>query len=95
MSDNSLYKSLEGITVAKTHLNTIDGEKGKLTIGGFPLEELALSATFEETVYLLQTGELPTREELQELRTKLNRYRSLSDSTLKVLREAPNKKHQG
>ena len=48
---------LEGIIALETKLSKVDGEAGKLTIVGFPLEEIASKATFEEMVYLLFHGE--------------------------------------
>ena len=37
----------------------IDGDKGELLYRGYPIEELARSADFLETCYLLLHGELP------------------------------------
>ncbi len=39
----------------------IDGEKGILRYRGYPIEEIAASASFEEVCYLLIYGHLPTR----------------------------------
>ncbi|MEK6372727.1 MAG: citrate synthase/methylcitrate synthase [Acidobacteriota bacterium] len=44
---------LEGVVAAETKLSMVDGERGELIIAGFPVAELALNATFEETVELL------------------------------------------
>ena len=44
---------LEGIVAAETELSMVDGEAGELIIAGFPVEELAPNARFEETVELL------------------------------------------
>ena len=43
----------------------IDGEKGILRYRGYPIEEVARSATFEEVCYLLLYDHLPTPDELQ------------------------------
>ena len=51
---------LEGIVAEETHLSHVDGLKGELVIAGFPLASLAANATFEETVFLLWNGRLPT-----------------------------------
>ena len=42
----------------------IDGEKGILRYRGYPIEEIAESASFEEVCYLLIYGHLPTDDEL-------------------------------
>jgi len=44
---------LAGVVAAATRLSSVDGEAGELVIGGYPLEEFAGRATFEETIYLL------------------------------------------
>lgn len=49
----------------------IDGEKGILRYRGYPIEDLAENATFDEVMYLLIWGELPTKAQLKEFRGKL------------------------
>src|ERR1700761_3523590 len=44
----------------------IDGDKGELLYRGYPIEDLALSADFMETCYLLLKGDLPTQAEKDE-----------------------------
>jgi citrate synthase len=44
---------LEGVVAAETKLSMVDGERGELVIAGYPVEELAPHATFEEVVELL------------------------------------------
>jgi citrate synthase len=57
---------LEGIVAAETALSMVDGERGELVIAGYPVAELALNATFEETVGLLwhESVELAARRAL-------------------------------
>ena len=50
---NEIKEGLEGVVAARTRLSGIDGEKGRLWLAGFSLEELAPNAHFEETAYLL------------------------------------------
>ncbi|HKO54881.1 MAG TPA: citrate synthase/methylcitrate synthase [Thermoanaerobaculia bacterium] len=76
---------LEGIVVAETRLSMVDGERGELIIGGYPVEELAASATFEETVWLLWHGELPDATQLASFRTDLAARRDLPTETLELL----------
>ena len=44
---------LEGVVAAETRLSMVDGERGELIIAGYPVEELAPNASFEEAVALL------------------------------------------
>ena len=50
---------LEGVVAAQTRLSHVDGQKGQLIVGGYPIEDLAPNATFEEAVYLLWHDRLP------------------------------------
>ncbi len=52
----------------------IDGEKGILRYRGYNIEELAEKSTFVETAYLIIFGELPTPEQLAEMRSLLTEH---------------------
>jgi citrate synthase len=78
---------LEGVIAASTRLSRVDGDRGELIIAGFPVEELAPQATFEETTWLLWNGRLPSRRELDDFRSGLVSRRALSPATLTLLRE--------
>jgi citrate synthase len=56
---------LRGVPVADTKVSFIDGEKGVLIYRGYRIEQLAEKASFMEVAYLLLTGALPGREELE------------------------------
>ena len=71
MNDTTIHNGLEGIIAAETSLSMVDGTAGELVIAGFPVAELAMNATFEETAFLLWYGELPDAEELAAFRTDL------------------------
>jgi citrate synthase len=83
---------LEGIVAAQTRLSHVDGQAGQLIIAGFPVEELASRATFEETVYLLWRDSLPNGPELAAFRRELAAQRNLSAVTLDLLRAAASQK---
>ncbi|NRG17238.1 citrate synthase/methylcitrate synthase [Rhizobiales bacterium] len=50
---------LEGIIAAETVLSDVDGEGGRLTLRGRPIEEIAGRMTFEEAAALLWQGFVP------------------------------------
>jgi citrate synthase len=79
---------LDGVVAAQTRLSSVDGEAGELIIAGFPLEELAANATFEETVFLLWHDMLPNAHQLEQFRSALAAYRELPPITLDVLHAA-------
>ncbi|MFO7286896.1 MAG: citrate/2-methylcitrate synthase, partial [Gammaproteobacteria bacterium] len=55
----------------RSAITYIDGERGILRYRGYPIEELAVKATFVETSYLLIFGELPTASQLADFRALL------------------------
>jgi citrate synthase len=82
---------LRDVVLTETRLSTIDGLAGKLTIAGFPLEELAPNATYEEEVYLLWYNHLPNKAELDAFRQSFIEHRNISETTMMVLRAAAKK----
>jgi len=81
MSDE-LKRGLEGVLVAESELSHVDGEVGKLVYRGYDIEDLARGASYEEVLYLLWHGSLPTREELDAFTTELAAERSVDDDVL-------------
>ena len=79
---------LEGVVAAETRLSEVDGLAGRLTLAGLPVEILAPTASFEETLHLFWQGELPDRQQQERTRRQLQARRSLSSSTLRLLEEA-------
>ncbi len=70
---------LDGIVLGPTELSDVEGETGTLTYRGYPIEELAAHASYEETVYLLWYGDLPTADELEAFTDRLARNRTLPE----------------
>ena len=76
---------LEGVVAAETKLSHVDGRQGVLVIAGYPLDQLADNATYEEAVYLLWNGALPNRTQLDQFRAELAARRDLPPATLALL----------
>jgi citrate synthase len=71
----------------------INGEEGILRYRGYPIEQLAASASFLEVAYLLQYGELPTTAELESYEQAIT-YHTLLREDMKYLFEAfPHRAH--
>src|SRR5829696_7550577 len=85
-SQTGFVAGLQDVVAAETRLSGVDGEAGELTIAGFPVEELAGRASFEETVYLLWHDALPDPGQLADFREELAGRRELSRATLDLLR---------
>jgi citrate synthase len=79
---------LDGVVAAHTSISSVDGRKGELMIRGFRIEELAPSATFEETVHLLWNDALPDADTLERFRSQLAAQRTLGAHTLHLLEAA-------
>jgi citrate synthase len=91
MSDNpqtAFVSGLEGVVATETRLSSVDGEAGELFIAGFPVDELATRASFEEAVYLLWRDALPDSEQLESFREALAARRALPAAALDLLRSA-------
>ncbi len=88
LNDMTYKPGLEGVVAAQTRLSSVDGLAGELVIAGFPLEEIAGKATFEEMLYLLWNDALPNARQLTEFRGTLAAQRSLPAATLDLLRSA-------
>jgi citrate synthase len=84
----AVASGLEGVAAAETRLSSVDGEAGELIIAGFPVEELASRASFEETVYLLWRDALADPGQLAVFREGLAGWRELPRATLDLLRAA-------
>src|SRR3712207_9185254 len=89
MSDDHrtiFVSGLEGVVATETRLSSVDGEAGELIIAGFPVDELARRASFEETVFLLWHDALPDSEQLESFREALAARRALPAAARDVLR---------
>jgi citrate synthase len=72
-------KGLEDVVAAQTAISDIDGKLGKLWYVGYSIDDLAESSTFEEVVYLLHNGGLPTQGELDEVTEQMVTWRETAD----------------
>jgi citrate synthase len=62
---------LEGVVAGESEICYIDGYAGVLSYRGYNIHTLAEHATFEETIWLLWKGKLPTQPELDGLKAAL------------------------
>ena len=92
MADKTVSAGLRGVIASETRLSSVDGLAGELIIAGYPLEELALNATFEQTVYLLWNDRLPNADELSAFSKDLIARRALPEATIALLRSASDKR---
>ena len=87
MSEN--YKpGLEGVIAGDTSVACVD--QGVLLYRGYPIEELAEKATFEEVAYLLLNDDLPNAAQLGSFKGELDSFRPLPEAVVDALRLIPN-----
>jgi citrate synthase len=80
-------KGLEGIVATTSSISSI--VDGILTYRGINIDELAVHASFEEVIYLLWYGKLPTQSELKHLQDELNAQNHLPQEILTQLQLYP------
>ena len=80
-----IMKGLKDVYLDTTESSFIDGQVGKLLYRGYNIHDLAEKSTFEEVIYLLLYGELPTREQLAEFDAILRANRRIPDEVIQVL----------
>ncbi len=88
--EDAPIRGLEGVIAADTRICSLDGENGVLGYYGYDVPEMVRKrVTFEEVVYLLWHGELPTRERLKEFDKAMKAERALSSGMLRALKQVP------
>jgi citrate synthase len=80
-------KGLEGVVVAESELSFINGDEGRLIYRGYEIEDLARNASYEEVLYLLWHGELPTADELADFSESMAAERELDADVLDTVRK--------
>lgn len=84
---------LKDVVAVNSSISTVDGEAGRLIYRGYEIRDLARQATYEEIVYLLWNGELPTRTQLETITRQLAANRALDDNVLASMRTYPRTAH--
>src|SRR5215510_8184193 len=84
---------LEDVVVSTSDICFIDGREGRLIYRGYDVDDLAAQSTFEEVVYLLWYGALPTKKEYDAFYKTLSATatRRLPPKLVALLRGLPKK----
>ncbi|MDO3408854.1 citrate synthase [Saccharibacillus sp. CPCC 101409] len=80
-------KGLEGIVAATSSISSI--VDGVLTYRGYNIDDLAANASFDEVAYLLWHGALPNEEQLESLRSNLQKYAAIPPELLEQMKLYP------
>ena len=80
-----IVKGLKDVYLDTTEASFIDGQVGKLLYRGYNIHDLAEKSTFEEVIYLLLYGSLPTQQQLADFDAELRASRRIPDGIITVL----------
>jgi len=80
-----LKRGLKDVYIDRSKVSFIDGKQGMLIYQGYNIHDLAEKSTFEETIYLLLYGKLPTQEELNKFETELRSNREIPHSVIEII----------
>ena len=81
-----LRRGLREVYIDRSQVSFIDGKLGKLLYRGYDIHDLADKSSFEETIYLLLYGSLPTRGQLDAFDEELKANRTLPDEITQIIR---------
>ena len=81
-----LRRGLRDVYIDTTEASFVDGQLGKLLYRGYNIHDLAEKSTFEEVIYLLLYGDLPSRNQLDAFDATLRDNRGVPDELIQVLR---------
>jgi len=86
-------RGLGGVVAAETNVSFVDGENGQLYYQGYNMHQLAERVSFEEVIYLLWHGELPTRSQLSRLKKELITEMTLPPKIIRWIKTVPKEIH--
>ena len=85
-----LHRGLREVYIDRTTSSYIDGKEGKLYYRGYNIDDLATNCSFEEIIYLVMMGDLPTESELTNFTTELRSNMTIPDQIVDVIRATKN-----
>ncbi len=86
-------KGLAGVVADVTAISKVNPETNSLLYRGYPVQDLAATQPFEAVAHLLWHGELPTADQLAELRATERAHRALADDVRAAIDLLPTDAH--
>ena len=87
--EQTINRGLDGVNIDTSSICFIDGGRGELIYRGYDIRELADRASFEEVVHLLWEDDLPSRHQLESLRSDLSRSFGVPPQVYDLLKALP------
>ena len=85
MATPQIMRGLKDVYLDTTESSFIDGQVGKLLYRGYDIHDLAEKSTFEQVIFLLLYGDLPTQPQLNDFDATLRANRIIPDEVIQVL----------
>lgn len=82
-------RGLENVIIKTTGLTYIDGINGILKYRGYDINDLVSYSTYEELIYLMLYGELPNRQQLRQVKERLNEGFEIPEQVISILYSLP------
>lgn len=89
----NVKKGLEGVVMDTSSVSKVNADTNSLVYRGYPVQDLAENCSFEEVAYLLYTGELPNKLQLEDFAKKERSFRMISKDNLNVIKSLPKTCH--
>src|SRR3954467_5302390 len=89
----TIYKGLVGVYADVSTVSKVMPETNSLTYGGYAVQDLAETCSFEEVAYLLWHGDLPNAAQLAAFKAETSSQREISPALHRVIREFPHDAH--
>lgn len=89
----NVKKGLEGVVMDTSSVSKVNADTNSLVYRGYPVQDLAENCSFEEVAYLMYTGQLPNKAQLEEFSKKEKSLRDISKDNLNVIKSLPKKCH--
>ncbi|MDH5373541.1 MAG: citrate (Si)-synthase, partial [Acidimicrobiia bacterium] len=86
-------KGFANTAEALSSVTFLDGEKGILRYRGYPIEQIADSASFLEVAYLLVYGELPTAAQYEKFNNEINHHTMVREDMKHLYEAFPSDAH--
>ena len=92
-ASEQVISGLEGVLACESSVAFIDGTIPELSYRGYNIHDIAETLTYEQVVYLLWHGELPSADQLRTFNADLTARRGLPSVVIDLLRLMPPSAH--
>jgi 2-methylcitrate synthase len=92
-ASEQVIRGLEGVLACESSVAFIDGNIPELSYRGYNIHDIAETLTYEQVVYLLWNGELPSAVQLRTFNADLAARRGLPSVVIDLLRLMPPSAH--